>query len=1750
MIFVLFKKITSLKTTHQYNQEIIKMKKSSLFLIFTLIFSLSLSISLPIGQKSLISLESTHIEDQNDLITPLFNENVRNNVDDPNSWSLMFKKVDLDNNGMSDYIEERIEKSKQIENSKQTYNGRKILTKEDILNEILKETIVDDDELSLDNIPIIVQFPDNNFDSVIESFQTLGGSVKSIYDTAIFGFAGSIDYDGLMTFNSILNEKNIRHFIEEDTEIQAQVYFNSRNMNLRPYVWNTLGYTGDPWSSIAIVDTGIDDSHNLVSPGYSSGDFDYKIVGWRDEVGFLSSPYDDNAHGSHCAGIAAGNGITSLDVNGSTIATWGIGMDLRGYTIPEQTITVTCASFNVTKPGWVEVECEFVDSTPEYDDVDVNAYLYNSSSIVDSYNSGGLISWTHNLSYNATDSELGEYSFVITIAFDDHTGDNYCDEPWFKFRGVIVWPFDPPLYDSGDPMKGVAPDTHLVGVKVMDAEGGGYTSDIIDGIDWVITNRYTFNITVMSLSLGGSSGQVSLINAVNNAVDNGIVTVVSAGNEGAPGNNVGSPGDADNVISVAATSWLDKIAEYSSSGGASYTGYTIKPDIAAPGGSDYNFSVFSIDTGDSDSDNQYTTDAYPNDLTSMKGTSMSAPAVAGAANLLIQAMGGRAHWGYTATEAKTVKSILLMTATETYPLLREADTSYSPTLDRGGKDIHEGYGRINIDAAIEVSTYELTYGGFRNHVLESSLINPFGKHALGCYVNLNGGEIYGFNLDVPGGADFDLHLYSSSPNSYGDPIMVASSTSATIGQDEKIMFNPSTSGKYYLVAKAISGSGLANLSFVINDYQPSLTGEMVSPTSGNQSTPLTFNVTYSDQDNNEPLYVNVSINGTHYPMSKKDPLDINYIDGCVFDTILYLQEGNYYYTIECADFKYTKSTSTHSGISIIKTNFFSPTLANEELNTAEGNVGETMFTFRVNYSDPDNNKPDYMNLTINSTSYIMNQENPYETNYMDGCWYYYSTKIYEPGNYTYYFNCSDGSGDVSSGPFIGPNVTINYLRNYSMIVNYAYNWEDATTGTRCNMAYDDDEAEQFYLPFTFYFYDIPFNNFWVCTNGFLSFIKETEYYNYPFPTPYYDYMIAPYWDDLEASYPCNIYVKNLTSPNRVVIEWQNIKTSSFWGYSYLVGTFEVVLYETGEIIFNYDYLDRATEYTCGLNLGTNISYFTVYEELNTSMDDFSIKFVRNLLPALLSGESLTPKSGYQNTLFNFSANYRDPEDIAPTFINITHNTLSYPLTKKNSLDTDYSDGTDYQALIYLQPGTYWYKFECGDGGFVTTTPVYTGLVVGYTNFYTPYLLNSMVNSTWGTNESIFNFSVLYYDDDNNFPSYIYITINNYSCNWTYPLQAVYSLDTNAMDGKGYCYTTLLDWGSYRFLINYSDGVDSHVSSWFMGPSVSPYTPPPGPSILDYWYLFVILGVVIGAVIPTVIYVKKKRGDYSYKYKPTPSQSPESRSTGATSGVVSFEEFVQGQKERKYGTTQSSSNIEQSEIAAREKQAMTSKIPEEPKFKSDIFDQKSTTEQKSMELPKITEEPKTSLSFKDFQTPSLFDELGLSESKKPIHEESDQLKIREEQKLPETDQEKPMSLFDDLDLKKEEQELKDILAPSISDDLNIPEPEKLKQDLVEEQSFTPQEELHIDETKEISHRHFDFKVDEPNFICNKCQQKYVINNSEISQQYICPDCGDALNRLVKCPHCSQLLSLDQSDFASVVGKVISCPICQSTLEVKL
>ena len=106
---------------------------------------------------------------------------------------------------------------------------------------------------------------------------------------------------------------------------------------------------------------------------------------------------------------------------------------------------------------------------------------------------------------------------------------------------------------------GVAPKARLYAVKVLDADGSGNLSDVIDGIVWAAKN----GMQVANMSLGAPSDSDAMHRAVKFAKGSGLVIVAAAGNSGG---SVGFPGQYPEVITVSASDSNDKIASFSSRG--------------------------------------------------------------------------------------------------------------------------------------------------------------------------------------------------------------------------------------------------------------------------------------------------------------------------------------------------------------------------------------------------------------------------------------------------------------------------------------------------------------------------------------------------------------------------------------------------------------------------------------------------------------------------------------------------------------------------------------------------------------------------------------------------------------------------------------------------------------------------------------------------------------------------------------------------------------------------------------------------------------------------------------------------------------------------------------------------------------------------------------------------------------------------------------------------------------------------------
>ncbi len=79
-------------------------------------------------------------------------------------------------------------------------------------------------------------------------------------------------------------------------------------------VRSTMGYKGNG-VGIAVIDSGIETWHDDLTKGGAWGAFPYgdqRVAKFVDFVNGQTLPYDDNGHGSHVAGIIAGNGFDSL----------------------------------------------------------------------------------------------------------------------------------------------------------------------------------------------------------------------------------------------------------------------------------------------------------------------------------------------------------------------------------------------------------------------------------------------------------------------------------------------------------------------------------------------------------------------------------------------------------------------------------------------------------------------------------------------------------------------------------------------------------------------------------------------------------------------------------------------------------------------------------------------------------------------------------------------------------------------------------------------------------------------------------------------------------------------------------------------------------------------------------------------------------------------------------------------------------------------------------------------------------------------------------------------------------------------------------------------------------------------------------------------------------------------------------------------------------------------------------------------
>ena len=307
---------------------------------------------------------------------------------------------------------------------------------------------------------------------------------------------------------------------------------------------------------------------------------------------------------------------------------------------------------------------------------------------------------------NAHKSFLGTNNNSRIVFSKDFTGENRVDDPYGHGTHVAGIVAGNARISSGK-YTGIAANANIINLRVLNSTGTGSVASLLSALDWTFTNRNTYNIKVVNLSLGtiahDSYKNDPICRAVRKLVDAGVVVLAAAGNNGKDSSGrklygrIHSPGIEPSAITVGATNSFgtndradDVMATYSSRGpsrgawidaaGVKHYDNLVKPDLVAPGN-----KIVSAE-----SNNCLLVQQQPSLHVSlnngmnrkemyMNGTSMATPVAAGAAVLLLQAN--------PKLTPNMVKMILMYTAQQL----------------RGFNMLEQGAGEINIEGAVRLA---------------------------------------------------------------------------------------------------------------------------------------------------------------------------------------------------------------------------------------------------------------------------------------------------------------------------------------------------------------------------------------------------------------------------------------------------------------------------------------------------------------------------------------------------------------------------------------------------------------------------------------------------------------------------------------------------------------------------------------------------------------------------------------------------------------------------------------------------------------------------------------------------------------------------------------------------------------------------------------------------------------------------------------------------------------------------------------
>lgn len=525
----------------------------------------------------------------------------------------------------------------------------------------------------------------------------------------------------------------------------------------------------------------------------------------------------------------------------------------------------------------------------------------------------------------------------------------------------------------------------------------------------------------------------------------------------------------------------------------------------------------------------------------------------------------------------------------------------------------------------------------------------------------------------------------------------------------------------------------------INLNAPQLTLGSVSPAMGFTNTVFKYQVNYSDADNNEPLYVNVVIDGAPYLMEKQDTYDNYYIDGTIYEYETLLNDGSHSYHFNATDGERTTSTGssfgpivytaplTNKSIAWIRTHGeLSNSSYTKILNDAR-EMGATIKTFTsvvnastlkgfdiivVNEGGASWNSNELNILKewiINGSSILIlgDERDASQVSVSSAFKVFYSTLAGTSGNSSQILSPHDVTFGVSTVFFPFPESTISSTSNryitplindrndHLIVASLQYGsgralWVADDCFTNSEVSKVDNNLLS--------------NNTWI-------WLANTSHnYNTPIIN--------------------NVEVDPITGDSRTLFNFKlNYSDPDGSGPIFVNVTINGIRYLMTKLIeSNYDFKSGIVyNFTIQLSPGVYDYYFNISDgKFDTSYPmgvlELTVTSVNLEAPSLLA-TSVTPYLGFGDSAsFSFLTTYLDSDNTPPNYVRIYIDDIQYTMIKLDTNDLSYYDGVVYQFQTTLDLGEHTYSIEAFDGIYTVINPpsgAHFGPIVVENDFLSP-----------------------------------------------------------------------------------------------------------------------------------------------------------------------------------------------------------------------------------------------------------------------------------------------------------------------------------------------------------------------------------------------------------------------------------------------